>query len=1020
MKERDVEKERKISDYWKETRIFQKSIQQRQEAPSFVFYEGPPTANGMPHAGHALGRTIKDFVARYKTMTGHRVLRKAGWDTHGLPVELEVQKKLQLHSKEDIEAFGVEAFIAECKKSVFTYEKEWRQFTELLGYWVDMDNPYITLDNEYIESVWHILSVIHQGGRLYKGHRVVPYCPHCETSLSSHEVAQGYKDVHDLSATVKFKVAENEYLLCWTTTPWTLPGNVAVAVNPKLRYVKVEQNNERLIVAESLVSTVLKEGYKVIEFVRGEELIGIKYVAPFSFVPLNKGHIVIAADFVKDDSGTGLVHIAPAHGEDDYQAVKENGLDFLQVVNEKGRYVQQVAPLANKRVKESDVTIIQMLAQQNLLYSKRKYEHSYPYCWRCDNPLIYYAMEGWFIRTTDVKEKMIDNNQMVEWYPTHMKNGRFGHFLDQLVDWNIGRNRFWGTPLNVWTCQTCGLESAPGSIAQLKERAIEKVDDRIDLHKPYVDRIHLRCSCGGEMKREKEVIDVWFDSGSMPYAQYHYPFEQTTPFKEQFPADIVIEGVDQTRGWFYSLLAVATLYKGVAPYKNVLSLGHILDEQGQKMSKSKGNALNPTSLIEEFGADALRWALLSDSAPWNNKRFSKKTVQQAKSKIVDTLRNVFSFYDMYAKIDGFDFRQHRVKEFALIDQWILSRLHHTIAEVREGLERYDFFKSAKLLAEFLDDVSNWYVRRSRQRFWKEGLDHDKRAAYTTLYEVLQQSTRLFAPFTPFVTDEIHLQLVGSSVHLTDYPKQEKMKTNIQLESEMKAIRQIVELTRSIRMSANIKTKQPLQTLIVSAVNGKVNLSPYEQIIKDETNVKDIVYEKYVNKFMMIELKVNYAIAGKKFGKRVKMIEQVIKGLTVHEKDRLLMDGILNIEKNGEMLFLENEDVLVEKKAKHPYRFAEGKDCTVLLDIGLTEELLQEGLVREVIREVQNTRKKQGLAVELRIHLTMFGNERVLSALEKFSALVQESLLVQTITLAEVEEMTNLDVDGETIKFKIDH
>lgn len=1020
MKERDVEKERKIADYWQEARIFQKSIQQRQEAPSFVFYEGPPTANGMPHAGHALGRTIKDFVARYKTMTGHQVLRKAGWDTHGLPVELEVQKKLQLHSKEDIEAFGVEAFIAECKKSVFTYEKEWRQFTELLGYWVDMDNPYITLDNEYIESVWHILSHIHQGGRLYKGHRVVPYCPHCETSLSSHEVAQGYKDVHDLSATVKFKVAENEYLLCWTTTPWTLPGNVAVAVNPKLRYVKVEQNNERLIVAESLVSTVLKEGYKVIESVRGEELIGMKYVAPFSFVPLNKGHMVIAADFVKDDSGTGLVHIAPAHGEDDYQAVKENGLDFLQVVNEKGRYVQQVAPLANKRVKESDVTIIQMLAQQNLLYSKRKYEHSYPYCWRCDNPLIYYAMEGWFIRTTDVKEKMIDNNQMVEWYPTHMKNGRFGHFLDQLVDWNIGRNRFWGTPLNVWTCQTCGLEIAPGSMAQLKERAIEKVNDRIDLHKPYVDRIHLRCSCGGEMKREKEVIDVWFDSGSMPYAQYHYPFEQTTPFKEKFPADIVIEGVDQTRGWFYSLLAVSTLYKGVAPYKNVLSLGHILDEQGQKMSKSKGNALNPTSLIEEFGADALRWALLSDSAPWNNKRFSKKTVQQAKSKIVDTLRNVFSFYDMYAKIDGFDFRQHRVKEFALIDQWILSRLHHTIAEVREGLERYDFFKSARLLAEFLDDVSNWYVRRSRQRFWKEGLDHDKRAAYTTLYEVLLQSTRLFAPFMPFVTDEIHLQLVGSSVHLTDYPKQEKKKTNIQLESEMKAIRQIVELTRSIRMSANIKTKQPLQTLIVSAVNGKVNLSSYEQIIKDETNVKDIVYEKYVNNFMMIELKVNYAIAGKKFGKRVKMIEQVIKGLTAHEKDRLLTDGIVNIEKDGEMLFLENEDVLVEKKAKHPYRFAEGKDCTVLLDIGLTEELLQEGLVREVIREVQNTRKKKGLAVELRIHLTMFGNERVLSVLEKFSALLQESLLVQTITLAEVEEMTNLDVDGETIKIKIDH
>ncbi|MEK4200230.1 isoleucine--tRNA ligase [Cytobacillus sp. FSL K6-0265] len=1018
MKERDVEKERKVREYWQEEKIFQRSIQQRHEAPSFVFYEGPPTANGMPHAGHALGRTIKDFVARYKTMTGHQVLRKAGWDTHGLPVELEVQKKLQLLSKDDIEAFGVEAFIAECKKSVFTYEKEWRQFTEQLGYWVEMDHPYITLDNEYIESVWHILSQIHHDGRLYKGHRVVPYCPHCETSLSSHEVAQGYKDVHDLSATVKFKVAENEYLLCWTTTPWTLPGNVAVAVNPKLSYVKVEQNNERLIVAESLVSTVLKEGYKVIESVRGEALVGMKYVAPFSFVSLNNGHKVIAADFVTEDSGTGLVHIAPAHGEDDYQAVKENGLDFLQVVDEKGRYKQNV-PLANKKVKESDVTIIQMLAQENLLYSKRKYEHSYPYCWRCDNPLIYYAMEGWFIRTTDVKEKMIDNNQTVEWYPAHMKNGRFGHFLDQLVDWNIGRNRFWGTPLNVWTCQTCGLESSPNSIAQLKERAIENVDDRIDLHKPYVDRIHLRCSCGGEMKREKEVIDVWFDSGSMPYAQYHYPFEQTTLFNNQFPADIVIEGVDQTRGWFYSLLAVSTLYKGVAPYKKVLSLGHILDEQGQKMSKSKGNALNPTLLIEEFGADALRWALLSDSAPWNNKRFSKKTVQQAKSKIVDTFRNVFSFYDMYAKIDGFDFSQHRVKELAIIDQWILSRLHHTIEKVREGLEVYDFFKSAKLLAEFLDDVSNWYVRRSRQRFWKEGLDHDKRAAYTTLYEVLVQSTRLFAPFMPFVTDEIHLQLVGSSVHLSDFPKQEKTKTNIQLESDMKDVRQIVELTRSIRMAANIKTKQPLQTVIVSAVKGKASVSSFEQIIKDETNVKEIIYEKNTHNFVTVELKVNYAIAGKKYGKRIKVIEQTLKELTVCEKNTLLTNGSLNIEKNGEMLVLENEDVLVEKKAKHPYRFAEGKDCTVILNIGLTEELLQEGLVREVMREVQNRRKKQGLPVDLRIHLTMFGNEKVLRALEKFSALLHESLLVQSITLAEVDEMTNLHVDGETIKVKID-
>lgn len=1008
-------KEQDIREYWQANDTFHASVRNREGKKPYVFYEGPPTANGMPHAGHALGRTIKDFIARYKTMDGYQVKRKAGWDTHGLPVELEVEKQLKISGKEQIETYGIERFIEKCKESVFTYEREWKQFTEALGYWVDMEDPYITLDNSYIESVWYILSHIHREGLLYKGHRVVPYCPHCETSLSSHEVAQGYKDVSDLSATAKFLVrgTTDEYLLGWTTTPWTLPANVAIAVHPELTYVTIRQGNEKYIVAEELAKTLFKGDFEVLASRKGKDLAGFRYEAPFSYVKINKGHQVVLADFVTDQNGTGLVHIAPAYGEDDYRVVKDNGLDFVHIVDGKGRYTEEITPLADRFVKDCDVDIIKLLAEQNRLFHKEKYTHSYPHCWRCDSPLLYYAMEGWFIRMTDVKEKMQENNQQVEWHPGHMQQGRFGKFLDNMVDWNIGRNRYWGTPLNVWTCK-CGKEKAPGSIAELMQEAIGPVPEDVELHKPYIDQIQLRCECGDAMQRTSEVIDVWFDSGSMPFAQYHYPFGDKKLFESQYPADVVIEGVDQTRGWFYSLLAVSTLVTGKTPYKRVLSLGHILDENGQKMSKSKGNALNPTELMETYGADALRWALLSDSAPWNNKRFSERTVAQAKSKMIDTFSNVFSFYQLYQQIDQFNGERDSGGVQSTLDEWILSRLHNVTKQVNDYLEQYDITNAARELGAFLDELSNWYVRRSRQRFWSSGMTEDKRAAFSTLYEVLKKTAQLLAPFTPYIAEDVYLQLTGSSVHLTDYPKPDSGVINTQLEKDMRTVRQVVELTRAARNAARIKTKQPLSTLYVMTEEESVNLGAYLTTIKEETNVKEIVLEEKEGLFIYTA-KLDFAAAGPKLGKRVGEVKKALSQVSQEQLGDLLKTGMLIITED---IKLTTKEVLLEKVPSDHLELSEGSGITVLLDTKLTVELKEEGFVREVIREVQTYRKELDLPVEKRVNLYIDASSSVLDILKNHEDMLHQNLVLQNIYYEKQKAAKAVQVEEEKLQIGI--
>ena len=672
-----------ISAFWNTQKIFKKSIDNRKGQESFVFYDGPPTANGLPHAGHVLGRVIKDLVARLKTMQGFYVERKAGWDTHGLPVELEVEKKIGIKGKQDIEKYGIENFINECKKSVFNYEKEWRDFSKDLGYWVDMDSPYITLENNYIESVWNILSTFHKKGLLYKGHKVTPYCTHDQTALSSHEVAQGYKNVKDLSAVVKFQLTNSKdtYFLSWTTTPWTLPANVALAINKDLNYSKIRVENEYYILATDLINSIITEKYEIIDTFSGSNLINLKYIPPFESDGLVNAYYVVDGEFVTNSEGTGIVHIAPAHGEDDYQLVLERDLDFLNVITREGVYNDRFPELVGNKAKNSDIEIIKLLSKKQLLYKKQKYEHNYPHCWRCGNPLIYYAMEGWFIKTTNFKNEIINNNNNIEWFPSHIKEGRMGNFLENMVDWNIGRNRYWGTPLNVWICNDCNHEYAPSSIKDLQNNSINKIDEDIELHRPYVDNITLSCpKCNGKMSRVEEVIDVWFDSGSMPFAQHHYPFDNQKIFNQHFPADFIAEGVDQTRGWFYSLLVISTILKGKSSYKRALSLGHILDSNGKKMSKSKGNVINPTELINKYGADSLRWALISDSAPWNNKRFSENIVAQTKSKFIDTLDNIYKFYNMYNKIDHYNPNNEITKSRNTLDNWALSRLNTLIKE----------------------------------------------------------------------------------------------------------------------------------------------------------------------------------------------------------------------------------------------------------------------------------------------------------------------------------------------------
>lgn len=1019
VKERARTRELRVLQQWKEQDTFKQSILNREGKTNFVFYEGPPTANGAPHIGHVLGRVIKDFICRYKTMAGYRVVRKAGWDTHGLPVELGVEKQLGISGKQEIENYGVEAFVKKCKDSVFEYEKQWRELTEAIAYWTDLDNPYITLKNEYIESVWHILSTIHKKGLLYRGHRVSPYCPCCQTTLSSHEVAQGYEDVKDLSATAKFKLKDSgDYVLAWTTTPWTLPANVALAVGPELTYVRASKDGEVYIVAESLAENVLKENYEILSTMKGSELAGLAYEPPFRYVPIEKGHIVITGDFVSDTSGTGIVHIAPAHGEDDYKVARQNGISMLSVVNNAGRYVDDVIDLAGRFVKDCDVDIVKMLSEKGLLYSKERYEHSYPFCWRCKSPLLYYATESWFIETTAVKDQLIANNNGVDWYPGHIREGRFGKFLEDLVDWNISRNRYWGTPLNVWVCEATGKEYAPESIADLRARAVGDVPEDIELHKPYVDEILLKSPFaeGAVMRRTSEVIDVWFDSGSMPFAQQHYPFGDAKNFEEQYPADIICEGIDQTRGWFFSLLAVSTLYNGKAPYKAVISTGHILDENGQKMSKSKGNVIDPWEIINEYGTDAFRWALLADSAPWNSKRFSSGIVGEAKSKVIDTIVNTHAFYALYASIDGFDPAAHEEKKSDnKLDRWIVSRLNSLIQTVTKGLEVNDFLNPAKSIELFVDELSNWYIRRSRDRFWGSGLTEDKVAAYQTLRNVLLALSRLIAPYTPLLADDVYGNLGGSgSVHLSDFPHADESLIDAELELDMESTKGIVELARNVRNETSIKTRQPLSELIVS-LDRDFPIAEYEAIIKDEINVKSIVVQHSDSGFVDFSLKLNLKVAGKKYGKNVGPIQGALKVLSADDAREVVTGGSFTFTSvEGETLIIGLDELLVEKQAKSGFASASGGGMTVALNTEITPELEQEGWVREVIRAVQDTRKKLDLPIEKRIDLALDVDAELKAAIEAFTDVLHDNVLLQSVVFESADGMERVKLGDKEV------
>ncbi|WP_342480486.1 isoleucine--tRNA ligase [Paenibacillus sp. FSL L8-0340] len=1023
VKEKARARDVRILKKWSDENTFRRSMENREGRPNYVFYEGPPTANGVPHIGHVLGRVIKDFIGRYQTMKGYRVVRKAGWDTHGLPVELGVQKKLGISGKQEIEEYGVEKFIKECKESVFGYEKQWREFTEAIGYWTDLDNPYVTLDNTYIESVWNILATVHEKGLLYRGHRVSPYCPSCQTTLSSHEVAQGYKTVKDLSATAKFKLdGSGDYVLAWTTTPWTLPAHMALAMNPEMEYVRAQQEDGVYVLAKNLVEEVLKGKYTVLSTHKGSDFIGQSYTPPFSYIEAEKHNVIVSASFVTDSSGTGIVHMAPAHGEDDYKSCRDNGISFVNVVDTSGKYIDVVSDFAGRFVKDCDLDIIKALSEKGLLYNKEKYEHSYPFCWRCDTPLLYYATDSWFIKTTAIKDQLIANNNNVDWYPDHVREGRFGKFLEELVDWNISRNRYWGTPLNVWVCQDTGKEFAPHSIAELRSMAIGEVAEDIELHKPYVDNIKLRSpfSEGGVMVRTSEVIDVWFDSGSMPFAQSHYPFENEDRFADQYPADMICEGIDQTRGWFYSLLAVSTLFKGKAPYKAVIAHGHIFDENGQKMSKSKGNVIDPWEIMNEYGTDAFRWAILSDSAPWNNKRFSRGLVGETKSKVVDTLVNTHAFLTLYAGIDGYDPAEHPFKVSGhKLDRWILSRLNSLILVVEKGLAINDFVNSSKAIENFVDELSNWYIRRSRDRFWGSGLDEEKLDAYRTLTHVLLTTATLMAPFTPMLSEDIYMNLGGGeSVHLADYPAADESLIDLELERDMESARGIVELARNVRNEAGIKTRQPLSELIVS-LDRSFDVTDYEEIIKDEINVKEIVLENSDSGFVDFTLKLNLKVSGKKYGKSVGFLQGYLKGMNSDATRKAVQDGVIAIvSPEGEELQITAEELLVEKQAKPGFASASGYGLTVALNTEITPELEQEGWVREIIRSVQDYRKRLDLAIEKRIALTLQLDDELKAAVTAFEHVLRENVLVTTVEFDGVHPFETVDAGGRSIGIHI--
>ena len=1034
-----VEREQKIEKFWADNMIFEKSIELRQHSPEFTFYDGPPTANGKPHIGHVLTRVIKDMIPRYKTMKGYKVPRKAGWDTHGLPVELEVEKMLGLDGKDQIEAYGMEPFIQHCKDSVWKYKGMWEEFSDAVGFWADMEHPYVTYDNNYIESEWWALKQIWDKKLLYKGYKIVPYCPRCGTPLSSHEVAQGYKDVKERSAIARFKVkGEDAYILAWTTTPWTLPSNVALCVNPDETYIKVKMKEEDYVyyLAQALADTVLGEGtYDVLETYKGTDLEYKEYEALYPVETKKKAYYVVCDSYVTMTDGTGVVHIAPAFGEDDSKVGRKYDLPFLQMVDENGMMTKETKWAGHSCIKRVDLEgengvspeVIKDLKERGLLFSAPNFEHSYPHCWRCDTPLIYYARESWFIKMTAVKDDLIRNNNTVNWIPESIGKGRFGNWLENIQDWGISRNRYWGTPLNVWECE-CGCQHAIGSIAELKSMSDNCPDD-IELHRPFIDAVTIKCpECGKEMHRVPEVIDCWFDSGSMPFAQHHYPFENEKLFKEQYPADFISEAVDQTRGWFYSLLAESTILFNKAPYQNVIVLGHVQDENGQKMSKSKGNAVDPFDALQTYGADAIRWYFYINSAPWLPNRFHGKAVQEGQRKFMGTLWNTYAFFVLYANIDEFDATKYTLDydKLSVMDKWLLSKMNTMIQTVDDNLANYRIPETARALQEFVDDMSNWYVRRSRERFWAKGMEQDKINAYMTLYTALVNVSKAAAPMIPFMTEDIYRNLVCSidktapeSVHLCDFPKADMAHVDKELEANMDEVLKIVVMGRACRNTANIKNRQPIANMFVKA--PKELPEYFADIIRDELNSKKVTFTQDVKDFTSYSFKPQLKTVGPKYGKLLGGIKQALSALDGNQAmDELKDKGSITLDINGSEVVLYETDLLIDTAQIEGYVSEQDNDITVVLDTNLTPELIEEGFVRELISKVQTMRKEAGFEVMDRIRLYAADNEKILTVLNDHMDEIKDEVLADEIVLGSVAGYEKeWSINGESVRMGVE-
>lgn len=1023
-----LQREKDVIEFWKKNDIFKKSIKLREGHPTFMFYDGPPTANGKPHIGHIETRVFKDVVPRFWTMKGYEVPRKAGWDTHGLPVELEVEKVLGINGKPQIEEYGVEPFIKKCKESVWKYKHEWELMSDRVGFWADMEHPYVTYENDYIESVWWALKTISDKGLLYKGHKIVPYCPRCGTSLSSHEVAQGYKDVKETSCIAKFKVKneENTYILAWTTTPWTLPSNVALCVSPKDKYVKIKmEDGSRYILAEALVSSVIEGPFEIERRWIGEELYGMEYEPLYNFVnPSERAWYVVFDNYVTLTDGTGVVHIAPAFGEDDSRVGKENGLPFVQLVDEQGNFSEETGKWAGTFVKDADKLVLNDLDERGLLFAALPYEHSYPFCWRCDTPLLYYAIDTWFIKMSALRDRLVKNNNTVNWMPDNIKEGRFGNFLENVIDWGLSRSRYWGTPLPVWECD-CGHYHTIGSIDELKKLG-NNVPDDIELHKPYIDEITIKCDeCGKDMHRVPYVIDCWFDSGSMPFAQYHYPFENKELFESRFPAQFISEAIDQTRGWFYTLMAISTLLFDKSPFENCLVLGHVQDKDGLKMSKHKGNVVDPWSVLDKQGADAVRWYFCASSSPWLPTRFYDEGVSEYQRKFMGTFWNTYAFYVLYADIDNFNPLKYELEyeKLSQMDKWALSKLNSLVKFVDESMTEYKITESSRAIQDFVDELSNWYVRRCRDRFWAKGMEQDKINAYMTLYTCLVTLTKVCAPFVPFMTEEIYQNLVVNldntareSVHLCDFPIANEDYIDIRLEENMDLVLEIVTLGRACRNVSNMKNRQVLSKAYVGT-KRKLD-EAYYYIIREELNVKEIEFVEDASDFVSYNVKPNLKTVGPKFGKALPKINELLRNGNGTEFVRELKNnGKVVLEIDFDKVQLMEEDLLIETTKSEKYVSSQENGVTVVLDIELTDELIEEGFVREFISKIQNLRKDSGFEVQNHIEMYYYGNARLSTIIEKNIEQISDETLSDKI-LEKENDGTELDINGEKIVVKL--